>query len=233
MDRFLIFLLKSTAILAFIFGAVVLAVAGMGRLGRFLTLEGRLRAAAGGFGALLMVLAVAAFVISSGQGAAGTPSTLDTSQMADCTGRETPETPCLWPVEARDNFESIAMAVYGERQHLVTLIGLNRDDEGYRRSLHTGERVFVPDLSEVPLPPYPDCVPVDAGTQVLPCLYQAEPGDTYRSVAGRFYRTEGFVACIRRANFTYDGVNLALLGESLDSDLGGHTIVVPVPRDSC
>lgn len=238
MVEFFVFLLKSIAVVSFILGGVAFLLAVVGRLGKILTLRGRARAGTAIFGVLLMSLAAVVYVVSYGERPAGgeipvNVSPQDTGEVPACVGRERPDTPCWWTVEANDSFERIATATYGDRQYLVTLVGLNRDDDGYRRSLHSGDRIFLPDLSNIPLPPYPTCVQIDTGTAVLPCLYEAEQGETYRIVASRLYRLEGSAGCIRLANFAYDGVKLTLLGESLDADLGGYTIVMPVPRPGC
>lgn len=232
MVEFFAFLLRFLAVISFVFGALALLLAVVGKLGKILTLQGRSRAGVAVFGVVMMALAPVAYVVGSGERAAvGSPE--DTSEVPDCAGRERPATPCWWTVEANDNFENIATDAFGDRQYLVTLVGLNRDDDGYRRSLHSGDQIFLPDLSNIPLPPYPSCEQIDTGAAVLPCLYEAEQGETYRIVASRLYSLEGSAACIRRANFAYDGINLTLLGESLDADLGGYTIVVPVPRIGC
>ena len=234
MAEFLVFLLKAIAIVSFIFGALALLLAAVGKLGEVLTLQGRVRAGTAIFGVLLMSIAAGAYVVSSGgRLAVAGGSRQDISELPECAGREAPDTPCWWIIERNDNFESIATAAYGDREHTVTVVSLNRDGDGYRRSLHTGDRIFLPDLSNIPLPPYPNCERTDVGTVVVPCLHEAGQGETYRTVARQFYPSEGDAACIRRANFAYDGVNLTLLGESLDADLGGYTLVVPVPLPSC
>ena len=238
MAEFLVFLLKAIAVVSFILGALALLLAAVGKLGEVLTLHGRVRAGTAIFGVLLMALAVGAYVVGSGGPPADAEisaniSPQDAGEFPACVGRDHPDTPCLWTVERNDNFERIATAAYGDRQYLVTLISLNRDDDGYRRSLHTGDLIFLPDLSNIPLPPYPNCERTDVGTVVVPCLHEAGQSETYRTVASQFYPSEGDAGCIRRANFAYDGLNLTLLGESLDADLGGYTIVIPVPRPPC
>lgn len=198
-------------------------------------------------GVLLTVLAIAisAFIRTPGEdpppvptiaanGEAG-PATLQLSStpVAKCVSRDEPLTPCWWQIEQSDSYTSIAEAVYKNRGFAVVLIHLNRDDEGYRSSLITGSVIFLPDKDIIPELEFATCVSLDNGFSEFPCQHPAQIGETYRSIAKKFYGSEYYRECILKANFSFDGVNLAALSTSVDEDVGEELIIVPVARDTC
>lgn len=110
--------------------------------------------------------------------------------------------PCNYIVKENDYFNLIAERFYGNAQKAALLMNYNRADDGNYRALILGEALFVPALDNLPELKYPKC---DLGG--FPCQYSVADGDTYYSIAKKFYNSSAYAQVIIDANKEYNEKN--------------------------
>ncbi|HBX68315.1 MAG TPA: hypothetical protein DEH25_02715, partial [Chloroflexi bacterium] len=129
--------------------------------------------------------------------------------------------PCSYTVQDGDTFSKIAVSVYGDHIYTPVLMNFNRNPSGVRISLHPGDPIFVPSLENLPELNYPDC-----GSNVFPCQYTVNDGDTYKSIASEFYGNSSAAQLIENNNWDYDRNEDKLITLQLRS---GVDIILPAP----